>query len=164
MEKDSSPIDVLAQTLRRQSRLLERVQRIAQIGGWELDLCTNELTWTDETYRIHGVTRDTYQPTVETAIGFYTPETQPIIRKALHAATRRALHWVRATGLRQDAEGEPHILCGVFQDVTDRRVLEQEILYVGQRERTLLGFDLHDGLGQELTGALFMLGGVLGKL
>ena len=37
-------------------------------------------------------------------------------------------------------------------DITERKRLEQEILDVSSRERHSIGRDLHDGLGQELTG------------
>jgi PAS domain S-box-containing protein len=42
-------------------------------------------------------------------------------------------------------------------DITDRKRLEQEILDVSNRERHTIGRDLHDGLGQELTGVALML-------
>jgi PAS domain S-box-containing protein len=42
-------------------------------------------------------------------------------------------------------------------DVTERKRLEQEILDVSSRERQSIGRDLHDGLGQELTGVALML-------
>ena len=34
--------------------LLERTQEISKTGGWEYDLATGKLTWTDEVYRIYG--------------------------------------------------------------------------------------------------------------
>ena len=46
-------------------------------------------------------------------------------------------------------------------EVTDRRNRqEQEILDIAGRERRGIGRDLHDGLGQELTGAALMLRGL----
>ena len=42
-------------------------------------------------------------------------------------------------------------------NVTERKRLEQEILDVSNRERHTIGRDLHDGLGQELTGVALML-------
>jgi two-component system, LuxR family, sensor kinase FixL len=39
-----------------------------------------------------------------------------------------------------------------FQDVTERRRLEKEILEAGERERQKIGQDLHDDLCQQLTG------------
>jgi len=43
------------------------------------------------------------------------------------------------------------------RDITERKRLEQEILDVSGRERQSIGRDLHDGLGQELTGTALML-------
>jgi PAS domain S-box-containing protein len=42
-------------------------------------------------------------------------------------------------------------------NITERKRLEQEILDVSNRERQSIGRDLHDGLGQELTGVALML-------
>jgi len=42
------------------------------------------------------------------------------------------------------------------RDVSWRRRIERETLRVGERERLLLGKELHDGLGQHLTGVAFM--------
>jgi len=46
------------------------------------------------------------------------------------------------------------------RNITERKRLEQEILDVSTRERNTIGRDLHDGLGQELTGIALMLRGV----
>jgi PAS domain S-box-containing protein len=45
----------------------------------------------------------------------------------------------------------------VIQDVSERNRLEQEIAEASSRERRRLGSDLHDGLGQELTGIALLL-------
>lgn len=179
IESEPPDPEQLKEVLRRQSALLEQVQRIGQIGGWELNRRTQKLTWTDETYRIHGVTRADYSPMLDSAIAFYTPQSRPFIRRALEAASMRAVRydlelqilrengvrrWVRATGGRADQEGEPDVVRGVFQDITERRLLEQEIVNIAQRERALIGFDLHDGLGQELTGVSLILAGILSNI
>jgi signal transduction histidine kinase len=44
----------------------------------------------------------------------------------------------------------------LVRDLGWRRRLERETLRVGERERLLLGKELHDGLGQHLTGVAFM--------
>ncbi len=41
---------------------------------------------------------------------------------------------------------------GVVRDITERRQLEHEILRISEAERRSIGQDLHDGLGQMLTG------------
>lgn len=51
-----------------------------------------------------------------------------------------------------------------MRDITERKRLEQEILDVSGRERQSIGRDLHDGLGQELTGVALMLRGLASRL
>jgi PAS domain S-box-containing protein len=50
------------------------------------------------------------------------------------------------------------------RDITERKRLEQEILDISGRERQSIGRDLHDGLGQELTGVALMLRGLSSRL
>lgn len=47
------------------------------------------------------------------------------------------------------------LFTGVFRDITERKRLEKEILQIGQREQQRIGQDLHDTMGQHLTGAAF---------
>ena len=45
-------------------------------------------------------------------------------------------------------------------DVSERRRIDREVIDAANRERAKLGYDLHDGLGQELTGLSLLVGGV----
>ncbi|MCC6696612.1 MAG: PAS domain-containing protein [Candidatus Hydrogenedentes bacterium] len=56
-----------------------------------------------------------------------------------------------------DADG---VRSGMFlvQDVTERRNLEKEVLEIAAREQRRIGQDLHDGLGQLLTGLMCLSG------
>lgn len=58
-------------------------------------------------------------------------------------------------------EGE-HFFTAIIRDITLRRTLEKEILSVGDEERRKIGRELHDGLGQMLTG-IRMLSEALAK-
>jgi PAS domain S-box-containing protein len=60
-------------------------------------------------------------------------------------------------------DGATHRLA-VVTDVTERRVLEREILEIAGREQLRIGSDLHDGLGQDLTGVALMLRSVVAQL
>ncbi len=44
----------------------------------------------------------------------------------------------------------------IARDITERKRLEEEILGISEREKRQIGQDLHDGLGQLLTGISFM--------
>ncbi len=55
----------------------------------------------------------------------------------------------------QDIDGSDLVLeLGI--DITERKRLENEVLEIGERERRRFGQDLHDGLGQHLTGIALM--------
>jgi PAS domain S-box-containing protein len=66
-----------------------------------------------------------------------------------------------ASGL--ELGGEPYTVY-VVQDVTERRTLERELLEIANREQRRIGSDLHDGLGQELTGVALMLRGLASRV
>lgn len=51
--------------------------------------------------------------------------------------------------------GERRMFTGVVRDITERKRLEREILEISDQEQLRIGQDLHDGLGQELTGIAF---------
>jgi PAS domain S-box-containing protein len=53
-------------------------------------------------------------------------------------------------------DGRPWFIHGVGFDITERKVLEEKILEISAREQRRIAQDLHDGLGQHLTGIAFM--------
>ncbi len=86
---------------------------------------------------------------------------------AYHATGRRKIIGIgrEVVGQRKDGStfpmelavsevslGPRTIFTGIIRDITDRRRLEQEILEISEQERRRIGQDLHDGLGQMLTG------------
>jgi PAS domain S-box-containing protein len=48
--------------------------------------------------------------------------------------------------------GDRHLFTGIVRDISERRKMEKEILEISEKERRRIGQDLHDGLGQMLTG------------
>jgi PAS domain S-box-containing protein len=48
------------------------------------------------------------------------------------------------------------LVSSAIRDISDRKRLEKTILEIGETERRRIGQDLHDGLGQHLTGVAFM--------
>jgi len=56
--------------------------------------------------------------------------------------------------------GGEELILAVYFDISRQRGLERELLDVANREQQRIGSDLHDGLGQELTGIAMMLRGM----
>ena len=54
--------------------------------------------------------------------------------------------------LLKDEKGKPFAITTTERDITERRFLEKEILDITERERELIGQEMHDGMGQVLTG------------
>jgi two-component system, NarL family, sensor histidine kinase UhpB len=71
-----------------------------------------------------------------------------------------AVRWLMYTHVPLRDHGNVSGLVCTVQEVTARKALEQEILEISNREQRRLGSDLHDGLGQELTGLSLLLKGL----
>ncbi|PSQ16294.1 PAS sensor protein [Halobacteriales archaeon QS_8_69_26] len=127
--------------LDRQSDLFERTQRLASVGGWEYDLRTESLRWTDEVRRIHGVDEE-FDPTLESGIEFYHPDDRAAIREAFEAAVEEGdpfqeelrivgsdgdVRWVQTRGERRPDDEDPAFVRGSIQDVTDHKRRERQL-------------------------------------
>lgn len=129
--------------LKQSALLLEASQKIAKVGGWELDIATDYLFWTAETYRIHDTSPAEFNPNVDTAIGYFLPESHRIISEAFQAALEKGepydleLETYTTKGRRIDVRttcevtfkaGKPSKLTGIFQDITARKEREVELI------------------------------------
>ena len=127
--------------LKKNKHLLEETARLARVGGWEIDLKKNELSWTEMVYMIHEVGPD-YHPTLETAINFYAPEAVPVISDAVRCAIESGKSfdlelplitakgnrvWVRAIGEAYRENGEIVRIGGMFHDITERKLAGDEL-------------------------------------
>ncbi len=66
----------------------------------------------------------------------------------------------------EQIHGQRHFFTAIIRDISERKRMEHEILHISEREQQRIGQDLHDGLGQLLTGAALhakALGGLLGR-
>ncbi|MEP3480117.1 MAG: PAS domain S-box protein, partial [Fuerstiella sp.] len=114
------------------SRFQSKVGDIARIGGWDLDVVTNELSWSDMVKEIHEVPCD-YQPDVATAIQFYRDDARERIQLLIDRAIADESSWdielplvtatgrqiyVRTMGQPVFENGRCVAVSGVFQDVT----------------------------------------------
>ncbi len=68
-----------------------------------------------------------------------------------------SVRWIEDHGWAiRDETGRLSRIAGVIRDITDWRRLEAEILNAAEAERLRIGRDLHDSLGQTLTGIGYM--------
>ncbi|RZL36755.1 MAG: PAS domain S-box protein [Rubrivivax sp.] len=137
--------------LHESKALLDRTGRVAGVGGWSLDLRTQELVWSDQTCRIHD-REPGHRPTVEESFGYFPPEA----RTALEAAVQRGIShgepwslelplvtargrniWVLAQGQVDWQDGVPVRLVGACQDVTEHHRAAAELEHSRQRLRAL---------------------------
>lgn len=127
--------------LTRYAELVEKTSQMARVGGWEVDVATQQVTWSDEVCRIHDVAIG-YHPEINEAINFYSDEAKPLIVAAIEVAQTELRGWdlelqlVTATGKRKwvRAIGEPRVvdgavvaLTGTFQDINSRKRTEQAL-------------------------------------
>jgi PAS domain S-box-containing protein len=106
---------LLNRQLRESREDLNRAQAVAHTGSWRLDVRKNELKWSDENWRIFGVTPG-------------TPLTYEIFLSTVHPEDRETVHEKWSAALR----GEPY-------DIEHRIIVGNEVKWV--RERAEMEFD-----------------------
>ena len=138
--------------LREKERFLSESQRIAHIGGWRWDL-SGPIRWTDETYRVFGVSRETFTPTLEAFIDLIHSEDQLAMRQWLKACAAgekpETLEFrVRAPDgsvrvlsgcgeMIYDAANRPVGMAGTVQDVTEQKNLTRALFESEARCRSV---------------------------
>ena len=155
------------QELERSNQFLQDTQEVANVGGWEVDLRTEPVQWTDEVYRIHGEPLE-YQPTIEDGISFYHPDDRDTVRDAFERVTANGepydlelrivrnggeIRWVRTRGEPWRQNEEIVGVRGTFQDITERKEREEELRKQNERLDEFAGLISHD-LRNPLTVAL----------
>ncbi|MBM2817062.1 MAG: hypothetical protein HW421_3824 [Ignavibacteria bacterium] len=131
--------------LRESEANLEEAQRIAHIGSWELDISNHKFTWSEETYRMFGVEKGAYSPTMEAFFESVHPDDRSNMNEVTQASwyenkpfdvdhriilpngTVRIVHEL-AEVIFNDA-GQPIKMVGTVQDITERRLSEIQIQY-----------------------------------
>lgn len=127
--------------LRASQAFLQRTSEVAGIGGWELDLRSGAITWSEQVRRILEVD-ETFARSRDEALASYEPEARETLRRAMDACVERgvpwdlelpretATHrriWVRTVGSLELERGQPRRIVGALQDVTERKLLEQRL-------------------------------------
>jgi len=158
--------------LRRSRLMLEQAQQMANIGSWVFYPEERSVVWSDQLFRLHGLDKDKFELTPEAIAGLMHPEDREhvsttFLESALECEPFEAEYRV----IRPDGEirevlsrgrffpAEPYDderWVGTTMDVTEMRQLERRVVDIAREEQHRLGQDLHDTLGQELTGLAFL--------
>ena len=133
----------------QRAQLLALSEQLAGVGHWLMDLTQETLYWSDEIYRIHGVTPETYKPELESAISFYHPDDVEQVRDAVETAIieKQSFQFecriVRPDGeirtvqsksvVQTNEAGDAVSVFGIFQDVTELRSSEERLRLVNDR-------------------------------
>ncbi|MBE7176693.1 MAG: PAS domain S-box protein [Mucilaginibacter polytrichastri] len=133
---------LLEDNLRKTREMLEETNKVARVGGWELDLVNQTMYWSTVTKEIHGLTPD-FVPDLTQGINFYKEgESRDRIRAAVGRAMERFEPWdmelqivnaqgndvwVRAICYVDVQDGKCVRLYGTFQDIDERKKADLEL-------------------------------------
>lgn len=134
--------EVSGKALREKEHLLSDAQRIAHIGSWTYDM-TDRIVWSDETYRVYGVSPETFTPNAESFINLIHPDDRPAMQAWINACIAGekpgeldfrsilpdgTVRFINGRGeLKYDAENRPAYMAGTAQDITERNKQEETI-------------------------------------
>jgi PAS domain S-box len=150
------------EALERNRDLLRHTEQLATVGGWEADIETGEISWTQGTYAIHDLDpAGEFEPSIETTMEFYHPDDQATIQQAVEKCRTQGeayevdvrlitaedeQKWVCITGEAvYDEDGDDITkIRGAVCDITDIQRKKQELAELKQQYQTL-GDNFPDG-------------------
>jgi PAS domain S-box-containing protein len=169
LRKKQIELDANNTKLEKTNQTLEIIQAANQIGIWELDLATEEITWTKIVYDIHEVNEDVVI-NKDQGIQFYHPDYRALISNAVENAiinnssfdvicqlitAKGNQKWVRSVGKRVGDK-----LIGSFQDITALK--ERELKFEGIFNSTMsfISFLNTDGILLEANNTALHVAGI----
>lgn len=142
------------QDLLQKVKWLELSESLSKTGHWQVNLADNSLFWSDEVYKIHGVTKENYTPELSSAIKFYHPDDRARVEEYLQIAVANkedfefALRINAADGqtkyvhskcaLSLTDNGEVASIFGIFQDITEKKENERKLILAEQDVNTYI--------------------------
>jgi len=165
--EDITKRKLVENALRDSEALLREVGRIAMVGGWDFNPLTGQSTCTEQVALIHDLDPKT-SASVSLSINYYTEHSKPIIEKAFRKVLKRAIpydleleivtaknnhKWVRTIGHPVIENGKVVRVFGSFQDVTERKLVEEALRESEEKFRLLIenlplpvALTTHDGV------------------
>ncbi|WP_026376549.1 PAS domain S-box protein [Aestuariibacter salexigens] len=121
------------------SELLNNIQNNLKIGGWQIDVITDDVIWSEQVYKIHKVPYGT-PVTKEQGLKFYIPDDRPRIEHFINQCLVYGTSWddefqivnsadeslwIRVAGNAvYNERGEVAKIRGTVQDITEQKSLE----------------------------------------
>lgn len=153
---------------RKSEEHLRMALEAARIGTWEWDLETDKSWWSEAIDDIFRIPRGSFDGRLESFLQLVHPDDRDMVQMRIRRSLERAedtiqfeyrifwpdgtLRYLAARGNTTFAgNGTPVRMRGTAMDVTERKLLERELITASNREQRRLGQDLHDDLGQWLT-------------
>ncbi|MDY7077782.1 MAG: PAS domain-containing protein [Chloroflexota bacterium] len=137
------------ETLRESEHNLLEAQRITHIGSWVWNLDTGEVVCSDEMLRIWGYRPEKGILTIQEVMQRTHPNDRDRVRKALERAVEDGVRYeaefrvvlpngneriVHGVGqMEQGSKGQPSVLRGTGQDVTERKRAEKKLQEYSER-------------------------------
>lgn len=130
------------EALRKSEAGLAEAQRIAHLGNWDWNVVTNELQWSDEIYRIFGLTPHEFGATYEAFLDAVHPEDREFVKKAVNEALYGMPYSIEHRIVLPDGSirivnekgevtfgesSEPIRMVGTIQDITERKESEKAL-------------------------------------
>ncbi|GEM_PF-609840 len=155
-------------SLHKQNLLLNEMEKITSIGGWEYDVKSKRVSWTDGAYPIHGLSKDDYDPAdYKSDISFFSQEDQHILDKAFKRAldTGKSYNlelrlktpagvekWVRTIGHAELTHGKVTRLYGNIADISESKTIHDELGSREKQNRLLLNSTAEGIYGIDMNG------------
>jgi len=129
---------------------LAEAQRIARLGNWDWDIAGNRLFWSDEIYRIFGLSPREFGATYEAFLNAVHPDDRAQVNEAVARALNENRPYniehrivlptgeVRAVHERAevtfDPDGKPVRMIGTVQDITERMQIQERLQYLAHHD------------------------------
>ena len=161
--------------LRSSEHGLAEAQRIAHLGNWELDLVNNELTWSDEIYRIFEIDPEKFGATYDVFLNGIHPEDREMVNNAYAESVKNKIPYDIVHRLLMNdgqikyvnekcetyygEDGKPLRSVGTVHDITERKRAEEEVKTLNRDlEQRVAARTAAIGNGQQGVGGIFLFG------
>jgi len=84
----SDNLQIATQKLRAKEEALEQIEVLNKLGSWELDLRTNHVTWSVQTYKNYGYNKDDIIPSLEFFFSHLVPKYIPLAKETIQTIIR----------------------------------------------------------------------------